>query len=147
MSNLGSRRLELAPSRTYAGMVLGVHGVAALCFLTTMTGLSGIALAILSFALGGVAAWDRALLRGSRSPRTIEIPRTGGARVILANGEAVPVRPVHGIGVTRHWVALAPLALLGRSHLVTTGMLGPAGARILRLWALWGRTRGHDAQN
>ncbi len=98
------------------------------------------ALALLMLALGGAAAWDRALLRGARSPRTLEIPAGGAAVLVLASGESVAVRAVRGIGVTRHWVALAPLSLKGRSVLVTAGMLGPAGARILRLWALWGRT-------
>jgi hypothetical protein len=107
-----------------------------------MTGLTGVALAVLSLALGATAAWNRALLRGARSPRAIEIPPTGEARVILANGEAVAVRAVHGIGVTRHWVALASRSPAGRSMLVTAGMLGPAAARRLRLWALWGRTPG-----
>jgi hypothetical protein len=101
-------------------------------------------LALLTFALGVIAAWDRALLRGARSPRAIEIPATGEALVVLASGETVAVRAVRGIGVTRHWVALAPLSLAGRSVLVTAGMLGPAGARILRLWALWGRTNSQD---
>jgi len=99
------------------------------------------AMAFLVFALGGVAAWDRALLRGARSPRAIEIPAVGAARVVLASGETLAMRAVRGIGVTRHWVALAPLSLWGRGALVTAGMLGPAGARRLRLWALWGWTR------
>jgi len=34
----------------------------------------------------------------------------------------------------------------GRSLLVTSGMAGPAGARRLRLWALWGRLPGPDAE-
>ena len=124
---------------------MAVHATAAACFLTTMTNLPGMALAFLVFALGGVAAWDRALLRGARSPRAIEIPPTGEeALVILASGESVAVRAVHGIGVTRHWVALAPLSFAGRSVLVTAGMLGPEGARMLRLWALWGRTIRQD---
>ena len=106
-----------------------------------MTGLPGVALAFLLFTLGGVAAWNRALLRGARSPRAIEIPASGPALVVLASGETYAVRAVRGIGVTRYWVALGPLALAGRSLLVTSGMLGPAGARILRLWALWGRSR------
>jgi hypothetical protein len=139
------QRLELSPSGAYAGAVLAVHAAAAACFLTTMTGLPGMALALLTFTLGGVAAWDRALLRGARSPRAIEIPAAGEeALVVLASGETVPVRAVRGIGVTRHWVALAPLSLAGRSVLVTAGMLGPAGARNLRLWALWGRTIRQD---
>ena len=101
------------------------------------------ALALLIFALGCASAWDRALLRGLRSPRAIEIQAAGTAVVVLASGERVAVRAVRGVGVTRHWVALAPLSLLaGRSVMVTTGMLGPASARILRLWALWGRMPG-----
>ena len=102
------------------------------------------ALALLIFALGGVAAWNRALLRGSRSPRAIEIPASGPALVVLGSGETYAVRAVRGIGVTRYWVALGPLSPAGRSLLVTSGMLGPAGARSLRLWALWGRTNCQD---
>lgn len=106
-----------------------------------MTGLSGIALASLIFALGGISARDRALLRGASSPRAIEIPSSGAAVVILSSGKRVAVRAMGGVGVTRHWVALAA-GLPGRSILVTAGMLGAPGARLLRLWALWGRTPG-----
>ena len=107
-----------------------------------MTGFPGTALAFLILALGSVSAWDRALLRGAHSPRAIEIGATGTAMVVLASGEAIAVRALGGMGVTRHWVALAPATPAGHSMLVTAGMLGPAGARILRLWALWGRTPG-----
>jgi hypothetical protein len=100
------------------------------------------ALAILILALGGVSAWDRALLRGASSPRVVEIPSSGAAVVVLADGKRQAMRAVGGIGVTRYWVALAPLSLAGRSVLVTAGMLGASGARLLRLWALWGRTPG-----
>ena len=100
------------------------------------------ALAILILALGGISAWDRALLRGARSPRAVEIQPSGEAALLLAGGQIVGVRAVRGVGVTRHWVALAPLSLTGRSVMVTAGMLGAASARKLRLWALWGRTPG-----
>ena len=100
------------------------------------------ALAVLILVLGGVSAWDRALLRGASSPRVIEIQPSGEATVILGDGERLVVRAVGGIGVTRHWVALASASLAGRSVMVTEGMLGAASARILRLWALWGRTPG-----
>jgi hypothetical protein len=100
------------------------------------------ALGLLILGLGGVAAWNRALLRGVRSPRAIEISPSGEARVVFEGGNTTAIRAVRGIGVTRHWVALAPLSPAGRSVLVTTGMLGPAGARKLRLWALWGRRTG-----
>jgi hypothetical protein len=107
-----------------------------------MTGLPGVALALLILALGGASAWDRALLRGPRSPRAIEIPAEDTAVAVLANGETIAVHALRGIGVTRYWVALSSRSLAGRSLLVTAGMLGPAEFRILRLWALWGRTPG-----
>jgi hypothetical protein len=107
-----------------------------------MTGMPGAALALLILALGGVSAWDRALLRGPRSPRAIEIQASGAAVVVLASGDRIAVRAVRGVGVTRHWVALAPVSLTGHSVLVTAGMLGAASARVLRLWALWGKTVG-----
>lgn len=122
-----------------------VHAAAAICFLTTMTGFSGMALAILTSVLGGIAAWERALLRGARSPCAIEIQPSGAvlaAVVVLANGETVAVRAVRGIGVARHWVALRSASITGRGVLLTAGMLEPAALRVLRLWALWGRIPG-----
>jgi len=107
-----------------------------------MTGFLGYSLALLILALGCIAARERAFLRASGSPRSIECQASGEATVVLASGDRIPVRAVRGVGVTRHWVALAPLARSGRSMLVTAGMLGAANARILRLWALWGRTVG-----
>ena len=121
---------------------MAVHVTAAGCFLATMTGLPGVALALLILALGAALARERVLLRGANAPRAIEIPASGAAVVILASGAAVAVRPLRGIGVTRHWVALGPGSLAGRAVLVTAGMLAPAEMRILRLWALWGRTPG-----
>ena len=142
MNDARPQRLELSSSGAFAGTVVAVHATAAACILTTMTGFPGMALALLILTLGCVSAWDRALLRGARSPRAIELLASGGAAVVLASGEAVAVRALRGIGVTRHWVALAPFSFAGSSVLVTAGMLGPSSARILRLWALWGRTPG-----
>jgi hypothetical protein len=136
------QRLELLPSAFLAGTVLAVHATAAACFLATLSGFSGPALAALVLGLGATAAWQRALLRGSRSACAVEIEPSGTAVVKLRSGEAIPVRAVRGIGVTRHWVALRPAAGAGRAVLVTAGMLGPAEMRILRLWALWGRIPG-----
>ena len=107
-----------------------------------MTGYLGIALAFLILMLGGYAAWERALLRGSASPRAIEIQGSGAGAMVLGNGDSISVRAVRGVGVTRHWVALAPVSFKGRSVLLTAGMLGAANARRLRLWALWGRMPG-----
>ena len=142
MNDPGSQRLELSPSAAYAGTVMAVHATAAACFLATMTGLAGVALAVLILGLGAASARERALLRGSGSPRAVAIPASGAAMVILANGETVAVRALGGLGVTRYWVALGPVSPAGRAVLVTAGMLGPAEMRILRLWALWGRIPG-----
>ena len=97
------------------------------------------ALAVLILALGGASAWDRALLRGSRSPRAVEIDAAGKGCVALASGERIAADPVRGIGVARRWVALKGGAPMRRGVLVTAGMLGPEDLRMLRLWALWGR--------
>ncbi|MEO8143993.1 MAG: hypothetical protein ABI654_07235, partial [Betaproteobacteria bacterium] len=141
LNDARSRRLELSASGVYAGTVLAVHATAAACVLATITGVPGMALAFLVIALGAAAAWDRALLRGPRSPRAIELPASGtSVAVILANGQVVPLRAVRGIGVTRHWVALRPRGFAGGGVLVMAGMLAPAAHRVLRLWALWGRT-------
>jgi len=107
-----------------------------------MTGFLGIALAFLILLLGGYTAWERALLRGSSAPRAMEIQGSGAGTVVLRNGDSIAVRAVRGVGVTRHWVALAPVSLKGRSVLLTAGMLGAANARLLRLWALWGKLPG-----
>ena len=119
-----------------------IHATAAACFLTTLTGFYATALAALIIALGSVSAWERALLRGKDSPRAIEMPPSGPALVVLASGKAIAVRAVRGVGVTRYWVALASCSFKDRSLMVTTGMLGTESARLLRLWALWGRTVG-----
>jgi len=140
LSDPGPQRLKLSPSTAYAAIVVAVHGAAAVSLHATLPGLPGTALAVLVLGLGCAAAWNRALLRGTSAPRAIEISPSGDARVLLAGGDSVPVRAVRGIGVTRHWVALAPAGPGGRSVLLTTGMLGQAGARRLRLWALWGST-------
>ena len=142
MNDPGPQRLELTPSTSFAGTVMAVHAGAAACFLTTMSGMPGLALAVLILGLGAASAHERALLRGSRSPRAIEIAASGSAVLVLASGKTIAVRPVRGIGVTRYWVALGPTTLAGRSTLVTAGMLAPAQMRLLRLWALWGRVPG-----
>ena len=121
---------------------MAVHAAAAGCFLATLSGFPGVALAVLILALGVASASGRALLRGSHSPRAIEIAPSGSAVVKLADGKAIAMRPVRGIGVARYWVALRPVSVAGRAVLVTAGMLGPAEMRILRLWALWGRIPG-----
>ena len=142
MNGISLLRLELSPSRGLATAILGVHSAAAGCFLTTMTGSAGWLLALSVIALGAASAWDRALLRGSRSPRAIEVTGPGTAHLVLANGELAAVRPMQGSAVTRYWVALRISSPVRRSVLVTADMLGKERFRLLRLWALWGRVPG-----
>ena len=137
-----SVRLELSPSRRFAAAVLAVHVAAAACIVAVLAGWQGIALAILLPALGAAAAWDRALLRGAHSPKTIEIPGSGEARLVFADGRAAAIGALHGIGVNRHWVALRCASPARRGVLVTAGMLQPGQFRLLRLWALWGKLPG-----
>ncbi|HUN68865.1 MAG TPA: hypothetical protein VMU46_08710 [Burkholderiales bacterium] len=135
-------RLVLSPSPRFAAVILIIHLTAAGCCLAVSEGWPGIALALLLTALGGAAARDRALLRGARAARAIEIFGSGEARLALADGETIALEPVRGMGVTRYWVALRCGAPGRRGILVTAGMLGAAPLRRLRLWALWGKAAG-----
>jgi hypothetical protein len=132
----------LSPSRRLAAAILAMHAAAAGSVAAVVPGFAGAALAALLVALGTASAWDRALLRGRRSPRAIEIRGSGEAVVVFASGKTAAARALHGTGVTRHWVALDTATPMRRSVLVTAGMLRPGPLRLLRLWALWGRTPG-----
>ena len=134
--------LALYPSRSFAALILLVYAAAAGCFLTVLTGWSAFALALLVLALGIAAAWDRALLRSSRSPKAIVILSSGEARCLFANGESAAIDTPGGSGVTRYWVAMRIRSPLRRSLLAASGMLPPESFRLLRLWALWGRLPG-----
>jgi len=142
LSGAPSVRLELSPSRRFAAAVVVVHAAAAACVLAVLTGWQGFALAVLLPALGVLSAWDRALLRGTRSPKTIEIRGSGKAVLRFADGRTAAVEPVRGIGLNRYWVALKCGAPARRGVLVTAGMLRPEPFRLLRLWALWGKLPG-----
>ena len=92
--------------------------------------------------LGIASAWDRALLRSSRSPKAIEILFSGEARCLFADGGSAAIDTPGGSGVTRYWVAMRLRSPLRRSLLAAAGMLSPESFRLLRLWALWGRVPG-----
>lgn len=132
-------RLELSASRGLAAMILAVYLGAAACFLTVLTGWHAAALSVLIAALGGVATWDRALLRSRYSPRALEFSRDGTAKCLFANGESAPLQPLKGTAVTRYWVALRLVSPRRRSLFIAAGMLAPQALRLLRLWALWGK--------
>ena len=142
MSGSRSLTLALAPSRNFAAAILAMHATAAVCFLTILTGWLGVSLAILTTLLGAAAGWDRALLRGRRSPSAIELRPSGEATLRLRDGATGALRAFPGIGVTRHWVALGTALPWRRNLLVVAGMLGEEEFRTLRLWALWGRIPG-----
>jgi hypothetical protein len=133
--------LDLRPSWRLALLIAGLHGLAAACLALAIPGLAGAVLAALLAALGAAAAWDRALLRGRRSPRSLRVLSDGSLHVELADGTSYPV----GTGartVNRFLVALPLDGLARRSILVTADMLDPGSFRLLRLWALWGRLPG-----
>lgn len=135
-------RLELSPAPRFAAAILAVHLAAAACCVAVLANWQGVALALLLPALGIFAARDRAMLRGARAARAIEIQGSGKALLVLANGETSAIEPVRGIGVNRHWVALRCGLPARRGVLVTSGMLRPEPFRLLRVWALWGKMAG-----
>jgi len=135
------RPLDLRPSWRLALLIAGLHGLAGACVAIARPDLIGAVLAALLAALGAAAAWDRALLRGRRSPRTLRVSGDGSLQIELADGASYPV----GAGartVTRLLVALPLASPVRRSILITADMLDPERFRLLRLWALWGRLPG-----
>ena len=143
------RRLELLPCRKFAALLLLAHAAAGASLYAVLAGWPGPAAALLVVALGAFAAWDRALLRSANSPRAIEILPSGQAQCIQAGGAAVPVQALGGTGVTRYWVALllrppTRWVLLAPRHalLVPACMMSTESARLLRLWARWGKLPG-----
>jgi hypothetical protein len=131
-------RLHLQPSWRLAALIAGAHALAAGCVAAVSTSAPALALAALVVALGAASAWDRALLRGRHSPRSLEVGPEGRLEVRLADGTRIAVKDGARI-VNRRLVALI-LRNPGRnSVLVVAGMLEPEEFRRLRLWALWGR--------
>jgi hypothetical protein len=133
--------LDLRPSWRLALLIAGLHGLAAACLAIAIPGVLGAVLAALLAALGGAAAWDRALLRGRRSPRSLRVLSDLSLHVGLADGTSCPVA-AGARTVNRFLVALPLEGLVRRSILVTADMLDPGRFRLLRLWALWGRLPG-----
>ena len=134
-------RLDLRPSWRLSSLIAGLHAAAGASIFIASPDLAGGALAVLLAALGGAAAWDRALLRGRRSPRTLWVLADGSLGVELADGTRL--RAGDGSRTVTRWVVTLPLeGSVRRSVLVVPGMLDAASFRLLRLWALWGRLPG-----
>ena len=125
-------RLVLSPSPAFAALIVGLHAAAGTVALALAPGIAGGALALALLALGAAAAWSRALLRASRSPRALEI--RGEALVLeLAGGVRIDAAHPGRCHVSR----LAVVLPLSRTVLVTADMLSAADFRRLRIWALW----------
>ncbi len=142
MSGTPPLRLELAPSRAFAALILVAHAAAAASLAAVLPAIPGTLLAVLVLALGVAVAWDRALLRAASSPRAIEISGPDSVGLLLTDGRRVEAAVGGRRGVNRYWVSLPVGTPTRRTLLVTSEMLGSGQFRALRLWALWGRTPG-----
>ena len=138
MSAASVLRLELRPSRGLAATILGAHLAAAACLYLIVTGPASVALAALFTALGAATAWDRALLRGARAPRILELRSDGFASLESTSGGRCPVASGRG-RAGRHWVIVALQGVSRRNLLITGGMLDAESFRRLKLWVLWRR--------
>ncbi|HET7365709.1 MAG TPA: protein YgfX [Burkholderiales bacterium] len=135
---MSALRLQLAPSRPLAALIVLAHAAAAAAVYALIKGPLGVAASIGFVALGAAAAWSRALLAASNCVRAIEL---GGAEPVfeLANGERIAAPVAARRYVTRYVVALPLGGKLRRTLLVSADMLGAEEFRRLRLWALWNR--------
>ena len=131
-------RFELSPSPALAAAIAGAHLAAGIAVYGVMQGWAGALLGLALVALGGAAAWSRALLR---SPASVRAFHLGGGQPVfeLAGGESLAAPVGARRYVTRYVVALPLGGSLGRTLLVTRDMLGEREFRRLRLWALWNR--------
>ncbi len=135
------RPLDLRPSWRLALLIAGLHGLAGASVAIVRPDLIGAMLAALLAALGAAAAWDRALLRGRHSPRSLRVLTDGSLQVELADGTSYPAGA--GARTVTRWLVSLPLgSSVRRSILLTADMLDPESFRLLRLWALWGRVPG-----
>ena len=128
-------RLSLSPSPRLAGLIVVIHAAAALCVWSVLPGATGALLGGALLALGGAAAWSRALLRSASSVRALELGSPGIA-VDLAGGARFEASVSPRRYVSTFMVALPTR---GRTILVTRDMLGGNSFRLLRIWALWGK--------
>ena len=137
----GALRLQLAPSRPLAALIVMAHAAAAAAVYGLLGATMGALAAGAFVALGAAAARSRALLAAGGSVRAIEL---GGPEPVfeLANGARLAAPVAARRYVTRHVVALPLGGELRRTLLVTGDMLGREEFRRLRLWALWNRLPG-----
>lgn len=123
-----------------AAVILTIHLAAGAGLAAVLPDAVGAFAGGLLLLLGVAAARDRALLRGSKSVRRIELGGDGTVVFTLADG-----RRLEGVvgarrNVSRWWVTLPLRGTARRTVLVAGDMLPPEDFRRLRVWALWGRT-------
>jgi hypothetical protein len=134
-----ARHFDLSPSLPYAALIVAVHLCAGLALAAVIPGGTGLALAALAGALGGLAAYRKALLLAADSPRRVIIEADSSGRIELRDGRSVPVAAGQR-RVTRLWLVLPTGSL--RAVLLTRGMPGAADFRRLCVWGLWGKLPG-----
>lgn len=118
-----------------------------MCAGALVPGVTGVCLGLLIAGLGFAAAWDRALLRGRRSVRAVEIRGGDSVMLELADGERVALRISRRRFVSGLVVILPGVSTVHRTIVVTRDMLGADPFRALRLWALWGGFRASDSRS
>lgn len=131
--------IPLSPSRGLAATIVIVHGGAGVCAGALVPGAMGMLLGVLVAALGFAATWDRALLRGRRSLRALQIGDKDSVTLELANTERVALRISPRRYVSGLVVVLLATSSMHRTIVVARDMLDADSFRTLRLWALWGR--------
>ena len=134
---MSGTRLELSPSRSFAGAILALHAAAAACVIIVMQNLAGSLLGAGLVLLGLAAAWARALHGARGSVRALELSENAMI-VELKDGRRLAPEVRSGRHVSRFLVTL-PLRRPRRTILVARDMLRPEEFRRLRLWALWGK--------
>ena len=131
-------RLELAPSRGLASLLLALHAAAALCAAAVLPGVPGVLAATLFALAGARSAWRHALLRSPSSVRSLDLD--GAAlQLRLASGASLVAEVAARRYVGRGLVMLAVRRPVRRTILVTRDMLDADSFRRLRVWALWGK--------
>lgn len=122
-----------------AAAIVSVHLAAAACLAAVLPAAAGVGAGALVLLLGAVTVWNRALLRGRRAVRGLELGQDGAAVLVLGDGERMAgnVAPRRNVG--RWWVTLPVRGESRRIVVVARDMLPAEEFRRLRIWALWGR--------